>query len=441
MDKLCPVLYKSYGQYTNKRKMLPNIIDGLLPVQKRVILTCHLICKTKWKKTAAVMGEVMSRFHPHSEATGTAEQLVHNGFIDGWGQWGTKIGIEPIGCAAMRYTKLRSNKLIEEIALKYVDYVKWEEDESDPEPVAIPTMLPFCLMQNHESPHIAFGYRSDMPCYKMKDLVARLLFLIGRGPKRSIKPTVFQCTVTGGNIETLLTTGAGKIEVQGKYKLHPTTRIVEVNGWSPRAGKFAGILNKVDRYKNWNLLTAGDIGYIDQTGKGTGKTKILFEVAKLRNMEAIYKRMAEAIPEALKGTLSFAMYVTNEQDEVELASVDTMLLKAYEYHKLAFENYLKKNINKTNEQIVEYQIIDKIRPYVSGGISAHKTNPVKAIQKIATDSGVTIDQVQAVIEKYRIKRLLTINVDMKALKDGVRQLKSDLTNSDTVCINKYDELK
>lgn len=438
MEKLVPLLYRSYGTYCNQSKMLPNIVDGLLPVQRRLLLTCHLYAKS-WQKTAKVLGDCMSNFHPHSEASGTAEQLVHNEFADGDGQWGTRIGIEPIGAAAMRYTKMKANTKIEEMAFRYVKSVNWVADDLQPEPPTLPTMFPFCLMSKYEISLIAFGFKTELPCYKKEDLVKRLMFLLGKGNNVKIKPNLQGVKVTGGEFEDVLTKGKGKIDVQGLFKINKAKKTVEVNGWSPRAG-FPALLNKIDKYKGWKLLSNNDIGYLDQTGKGTGQTKVIFQVAKQRNIDAIFKKMCKAIEESLKSTHSYTMFVVDETGLVQLTNVDEMLMKAYTFHKAAFEKHTQDTITKLTNQISEYKIIEKIRPHISKVVGKHKDDVENACIEFAQLASTTPETIKDIIERYKIKRLLSIKVDITELKTKVTELTANLKKSDTVCLDMYKNL-
>ncbi|MCK5018613.1 MAG: hypothetical protein KAS32_16250, partial [Candidatus Peribacteraceae bacterium] len=305
MDKLVPALYSSYGNYVIKAKMIPNIIDGLLPVQKRILLAAHTIARTSFVKTAKILGETMARWHPHAEAVGTVVWCVHNGFMIGDGQWGSKFGQEEIGCAAARYTSVKANPLIEELAFKLVKHVDWVAEEVDPEPVVLPTMIPFCLMTQYEVSSIAFGFRTDIPNYNPKDLIKRLQYLLGKRKKITIKPNPIGCTIMSNNktCEELLTKGKGTLELQGNFDVDEKNKCVYVYGWNPRI-KFKTLFERIDRYNKYGLISNGDIGYIDESDIDTG-TQIKFEVAKQRNTGPIFDKLVEAVTESLKVSLNY----------------------------------------------------------------------------------------------------------------------------------------
>jgi DNA gyrase/topoisomerase IV subunit A len=107
LDKLIPKLYKEYGMYINKFRALPLDIDGLKPVERRVLLSAYQIARDKYVKSARVDGHTLGHYHPHSSSYSTMVQLVGQGFLEGQGNWGNSIGIEDSPAAAMRYTECR----------------------------------------------------------------------------------------------------------------------------------------------------------------------------------------------------------------------------------------------------------------------------------------------------------------------------------------------
>jgi len=112
MDKIIPKLYKEYGEYINSFRAFPLGIDGLKPVERRVLLTAYLVAKDKFVKSARIDGTCIARFHPHGGVYGTIVNLVNQGFLDGQGNFGCKYGVEPVGAAAPRYTEAKISKKI-----------------------------------------------------------------------------------------------------------------------------------------------------------------------------------------------------------------------------------------------------------------------------------------------------------------------------------------
>jgi len=438
MDRIIPEGYKIYGTYVNTSKMIPNFIDGLLPVQKRILLTAHLIAKTQFVKTAKILGECMSRFHPHSEALGTADWAVQNEFMEGGGQWGSKIGIDSIGPAAPRYTKLKANKFIEDLAFKYVDYVPWEAEDMDPEPVIIPTMLPFCLIPKYELTTIAFGFKPEIPCFKIGDLIKRLNYLLGKGEKITIRPNIMGCTILSKDdvCEELLTKGNAKFEVQGHYKIDEKHKRVYILGWTPRR-RFQTVLDKIDNYGERRLLTNGDITWIDESNDSNG-TRVMFEVGKLRNTVEIFEQMVAAIDEALKTTIGYNVILVDMKGKIIQPSIDVMLLTTYKFYRSVFETYLKKEIEKTSDKINDMEMIKKMGPHVSSSITK---DLVKSIQSLSKASGVDEANVKRLIGLYSISKILTPKMDLDPLYDRKKDLENQYKHIEDSCWKNYDDLQ
>ncbi|MCK5016479.1 MAG: hypothetical protein KAS32_05335 [Candidatus Peribacteraceae bacterium] len=440
MEKIVPALYASYGNYVIKAKMIPNIIDGLLPVQKRILLTAHTIARTSFVKTAKILGENMARWHPHAEALGTVMWCVHNGFMIGDGQWGSKTGTEEIGCAAPRYTNVKASPLIEELAFKLVKHVEWVEEELDLEPKVLPTMLPFCLMPKYEVSSIAFGFRTDIPNYHPKDLIKRLQYLLGKRKKITIKPNISGCTILSDNktCEKLLKTGKGTIELHGNFDVDKKNKCVYIYGWNPRI-KFETLFGRIDKYNKWGLISNGDIGYIDETEES--KTKIKFEVAKQRNTEIIFDKLVEAITESMKVSLNYNIIAVDNDGELQFPSVDTMLIGTYKHYKEILEKSFKASITDINTKISELNIIESIRPHI-GESKVLKEKDVDKVCKILQKlTGVNQDAIKDVISKYMIRKLLTVSTDTAELKAELKELKKAVDNIDAVCNSKYKEME
>jgi DNA gyrase/topoisomerase IV subunit A len=440
MEKLIPELYKSYGTYVNQSKMLPNSIDGLLPVQKRILLGAHSFARRGFVKTAKLLGEVMANWHPHSEASGTAHWAVENGFMDGDGFWGSRIGVSDIGPAAPRYTKIKANDFVEEMAFKLVDYVVWEADELDPEPVIIPTMLPFCLITKYEITSIAFGFKTEIPCYNPADLIKRLLFLLKKGDRIIPKPSVPGCKILSSNeeCEKLFTEGNGKIDIQGTFLTDEKNQRVYIRGWNPRIS-FDTLLNKIDKFKNYNLLSNNDIGFLDESNKKNG-TRIRFEIMKQRNKEVIFNQMVPAITESLKSSLSYNIITVDSTGKIQFSPIDRMLIGTYNHYQATLGTYYKKNIEDIKSKIDELEIIRKIRPHISTALSK-SDNPKEVCEILSEKTKIEVKDIEGVVEKHRIKKLMTVSTDISEWKNQLLESDKALKDLTNVSINKYKELE
>lgn len=428
MDKLVPELYRNYGAYTNADKMLPNNIDGLLPVYRRILLGAHFVCRKKYIKTFKLLGEVMARWHPHAESAGSATWLVHNEMLEGSGQWGSRIGTITENAAATRYTKVKACDFVEELAFRYINSssVSWEELEGDQEPLMIPTMFPLCFLFKYEMSTIAFGYKPVIPTYKLSDLKKRLFHLLNDGDpkKKLIAPNIIGCDVKIDKEElyNILTKGKGSIEVTGKHEINEKDLCIYVYGWNPKS-TFQNLLNKLDKYKNWNLLTNEDVGYMDLSAGN--KTVIQFHILKHRNKFEIFKNLKEALPAVLTSKSGYEVIATNKHGKTLKSSVDEMLLNAYEFFKEAYRNDLEHKLEINNKKLEELLIIEKISKYISPILDSTKDYD-EIINKLSEKTEVDIESIKKVVEKYKIKKLLSFNSDKE--REEIEKYNKDIKN-------------
>lgn len=426
MEKLLPELYKNFGDYVNRSKMLPNMIDGTIPVWKRILLGAHTISRTEFKKSAQVFGYVIGHWHPHSEdISGTAEILVHNGFLDGKGNWGTRIGIEPVGCAAPRYTSLKINSNLDELAFKYIRDVKWEEDELEPEPVFLPSMFPLCLFAKKEFNMIAFGFKTEIPTYNIKDLSKRLLYLLGERKKVIIAPEIYGCEILSDNaaLEDLLSKGQKNyIKIRGKYSVDRLNYRVYIHGWNPRS-TFDVVFNGINKYNGWNLFDNGDISFIDESTDAEG-TKVRIEVSRQRKKEEVFEKLLEAVEDKLTSTISYNIFAVDSTGKVKQCSVDEFLLSTFNYYTSIVGVHYKRIKKEKEELMEEYKIIEKLKPHIS---TALKKNTVdEAMNELSKLSGVSVDKIQYIMDKYKIKKLVTVKTDNASLISELKEISTIL---------------
>ena len=179
MDNLIPHLYREYGKYVNSSRAFCDSVDGLKPVERRVLLTAYYVARERFVKSAKIDGGTLASYHPHSSCYSTIVQLVNQGFLDGQGNFGSNIGIEPTPPAALRYTECKLNRQIHDISLRLIDFVSWGSSELDDEPEYFPTMFPLCFLGKEYTIGIGFGYKTLIPCYNISDFINCFFFFIG----------------------------------------------------------------------------------------------------------------------------------------------------------------------------------------------------------------------------------------------------------------------
>jgi len=442
MDQLIPKLYKAYGDYINSFRSFPLDLDGLKPVERRVLLSAYLVAREKFAKCPRVDGTCIARFHPHSTTYGTIVQLANQGFLEKQGNFGSNIGIEPSPPAAMRYTECKLNPRTYELMFKYVKHVPWVDSESkdDKEPLYLPTMFPVCLIGHDFSQGIGFGFRTVIPTYFIADLQKRLLWLLGI---RKTKPTITprsNCQITADQaaLESLLTTGKASISMKGVIKANAALCKVIVKSWPP-GRRFEAILNKPTIKK---LLDNQDIGFIDSSGKNVG-TEIVFSVLKQRNRDKIYRSCLKAIQAATSSSVTFEITMTDINNQTRVVSVDEMLMNTFKMYTEVNKTMLNHEIGKTQSAIVELNALAAIRDPLALMMQATATfgsySLEKKVKLISDQSKVAQDVVKEILSKYPIQKLLTLDTDTTKLQEKVTEIQESLTNITNFVLDQYSK--
>ncbi len=179
--------YLDYSMYVILDRALPNIGDGLKPVQRRIVYAMSelgLSAASKHKKSARTVGDVLGKFHPHGDsACYEAMVLMAQPFsyryplVDGQGNWGSQD--DPKSFAAMRYTESRltpyAKVLLQELGQGTVE---WNDnfDGTLKEPALLPARLPNVLLNGGSG--IAVGMATDIPPHNLREVVDACLQLL-----------------------------------------------------------------------------------------------------------------------------------------------------------------------------------------------------------------------------------------------------------------------
>ena len=183
--------YLGYAVSTVKSRALPEIADGLKPVQRRILYAMGDANAQGFAKCARYVGEVLGKYHPHGDSS-TYEALVHLAqpfamrypLIDGQGNFGSRDGDS---AAAYRYTEAKLSRhaelMLAEIGEGTVDFIKNYDGKFD-EPVLLPARLPFGLLNG--SFGIPVGFSTRIPSHNLKEVAAAAAHVI-RHPRAKLE--------------------------------------------------------------------------------------------------------------------------------------------------------------------------------------------------------------------------------------------------------------
>ena len=238
--------YLEYALSVVKGRALPDVCDGQKPVQRRILYAMERMglsfsgaSGAKPVKCARVVGDVLGRFHPHSDQA-AYDALVRMAqdfsqrypLIDGQGNFGSRDGD---GAAAMRYTEARlapiSRLLLDEIDEGTVDFVP-NYDGSTQEPRQLPARLPFVLLNGASG--IAVGLATEVPSHNLREIAGAAVALI-RDAKLSDEelaglvpgpdyPGGGQIISGAEDIRAAYVSGRGSLKVRARWKIEDLAR-------------------------------------------------------------------------------------------------------------------------------------------------------------------------------------------------------------------------
>ena len=234
------IMQKSYIDYAMSviiSRALPDVRDGLKPVQRRILYDMDELgihWDGQYRKCARIVGDTMGKYHPHGDASiYDALVVLSQDFkkgrklIDGHGNFGS---IEGDGAAAMRYTEARLDKFAEEAFLAdldkdVVDFMP-NFDETEKEPVVLPVQVPNFLINGSEG--IAVGMATSTPPHNIKEVIEAEKAYI-KNPEISLSKLMEYLPgpdfPTGGiiinrdELPEIYETGMGKIKLRGKVEV------------------------------------------------------------------------------------------------------------------------------------------------------------------------------------------------------------------------------
>ena len=234
------IMQKSYIDYAMSviiARALPDVRDGLKPVQRRTLYDMYELgirYDKPYRKSARIVGDTMGKYHPHGDSS-IYESLVvmsqdfkkGEPLVDGHGNFGS---IEGDGAAAMRYTEARLQKLTQEAFLTDLDknVVDFQPnfDETEKEPEVLPARIPNLLINGTEG--IAVGMATSIPPHNTGEVIDAVLAYIKKpdiSTEELLKIMPGPDFPTGGivtNKDELLSiyeTGQGKIKLRGKVEV------------------------------------------------------------------------------------------------------------------------------------------------------------------------------------------------------------------------------
>ncbi len=300
--------YVNYAMSVIISRALPDVRDGLKPVQRRIIFAMHqqgLHHTSRYQKSAAVVGEVLKNLHPHGDAP-VYEAMVRMAqnfslrymLIDGQGNFGSIDGDSP---AAMRYTEARlaaiSEELLRDINKNTVDFVD-NYSGTIQEPVVLPSVIPNLLLNGASG--IAVGMATQIPPHNLGEVCDALIHMIEhpdatvedllgfiKGPDFPTGASIYDQT----EILAAYATGKGRIVMRAKAEIDETP-----------AGKMQIIVSELPYQVNKATLIAR-IAEMVKDKKLEGIGDLRDESDRKQMVRIVFDLKRDAKPQALLNSL------------------------------------------------------------------------------------------------------------------------------------------
>ena len=447
--------YLNYALSVITARALPDVRDGLKPVQRRILFTMwqqRLTAAARFRKCAKVVGDVMGSYHPHGD-TAIYDTLVRLAqpfslrypLIDGSGNFGS---LDGDGAAAMRYTECRlaaaSAELLTEIDQDTVPF-RPNYDGTRREPVVLPARLPNLLINGAIG--IAVGMATNIPPHNLGEVSTALLKLLKNPELSSVRlgryikgpdfPTGGQILNTPDELKQIYKTGSGTIRLRATWEKGPAVRsakticITSIPYMTNKAQIVERIADIIIARKLPPLVDVRDVS--------TDDTRIELEVKGDADAQLVMAYLCKHTPLQTSYGVNLTCLVPTEQAEVgrpERLDLHQMLWHFLHFrlevvtrrldHELAA---LKRRIHILEGFETVFDALDAIIKLIRA--SDGKTD---AAQKLVQRFTLDADQTDAILELkiYRLARLeiLLIRDELADKRKRARQLGGLLRSED-----------
>ncbi|HEV8393074.1 MAG TPA: DNA topoisomerase IV subunit A [Vicinamibacterales bacterium] len=420
--------YLNYALSVITSRALPDVRDGLKPVQRRILFTMwqqNLTADAKHRKCAKVVGDVMGNYHPHGDAA-LYETLVRMAqpfslrypLVDGSGNFGS---LDGDSAAAMRYTECRlarvSDEMLSEIEQKTVHF-RPNYDGTRTEPVVLPARIP-CLLVNGTT-GIAVGMATNVPPHNLGEVCTALLKLLDNPELSSVQlcryvkgpdfPTGGQILNTADELKEIYKTGSGTIRLRATWDEGPPTR----GGQTIHIESIPYAVNKatlVERIADV-VLSRKLPPLLDVKDISTDDVRIALELKKDADPKMVMAYLFKNTPLQTNFIVNLTCLIPTENPEV--GRPERLDLKSILWHFLHFRlevvtNRLEHELDALNKRIHVLEGFEKVFDALDEIIKIIRKSDGKAdsAAKIMKRFDLDDEQADAILELklYRLARL------------------------------------
>jgi DNA gyrase subunit A len=449
--------YLNYALSVITARALPDVRDGLKPVQRRILYTMwqqNLTADTKHRKCAKVVGDVMGSYHPHGDAA-LYETLVRMAqsfslrypLVDGSGNFGS---LDGDSAAAMRYTECRLARISDEILTEIEQstvFFRPNYDGTKTEPVVLPSRIPNLLVNGATG--IAVGMATNIPPHNLTEICTALVKLLDnedisnaqlcRYVKGPDFPTGGQILNSAEELKEIYKTGSGSIRLRGTWDIGPDTRstktiYVESIPYTVNKSQLVErIADVVLSRKLPPLLDVKDLS--------TEDVRIALEMKKDADEKMVMAYLFKHTPLQVNFAVNLTCLIPVEQNE-EVGRPERLDLKQILWHFLHFRlevvtKRLEHELAALKKRIHILEGFEKVFDALDEIIRIIRKSDGKAdsAEKIMKRFELDAEQTDAILELkiYRLARLeiLIIRNELEEKRKRARQIGTLLKDEDS----------
>ena len=456
--------YIDYAMSVIAARALPDVRDGLKPVQRRILFSMSELGNGPDKphrKCARIVGDTMGKYHPHGDSS-IYEALVKLAqdfntrypLVDGHGNFGS---IDGDGAAAMRYTEARLTKLsmemLADIGKDTVDFIP-NFDETEKEPVVLPSRYPNLLVNGTSG--IAVGMATNIPPHNLREVIKAVLKIIDNRVLEDKDTTIDElmeivkgpdfptgATILGkSGIEEAYRTGRGKIRVRAVSEINtlPNGKTEIIITELPYMVNKALLIQKIAELVKDKKID-GITGIIDQSNMQGIRVSI--ELRRDVNANVILNQLYKHTQ--LQDTFGVNMLAL-VNNEPKFLNLHQMLTYYLEHQEEVVTRRTKYELNKAQERahILEGLLIalDNIDEVISIIRGSESVNVAK--QKLIERFGLSDAQSQAIVD-MRLRTLTglereKIEAEYNELMKRIDELKAILADNKKLLMVIREEL-
>ena len=447
--------YLTYALSVITARALPDVRDGLKPVQRRILYTMwqqNLTADVKHRKCAKVVGDVMGSYHPHGDVA-LYETLVRMAqsfslrypLVDGSGNFGS---LDGDSAAAMRYTECRlariSDELLTEIDQRTVHF-RPNYDGTKTEPVVLPARIPNLLVNGTTG--IAVGMATNIPPHNLNEICTALLKLADNEDLSSVQlcryvkgpdfPTGGQILNSADELKEVYRTGAGTVRLRATWEEGPSSRSAQtiyVTSIPYMVNKAALVERIADVVLSRRLPPLVDVKDVS-----TDDVRIALELKKDADPKMVMAYLFKHTPLQTNFIVNLTALVPTENEEVgrpEKCDLHSILWHFLHFRLEVVTKRLEHELDGLRTRIHVLEGFEKVFDALDEIIRIIRKSDGKAdsAEKIMKRFELDAEQTDAILELklYRLARLeiLVIQNELADRRKRARQLTALLKDED-----------